>query len=271
MRSEISAEYKGSFLASESWKGRIQSIYSKAVNLLHPSGILVSVVAGLEDISDYGLAVRDFNSFVSRISGDSRFLWKGSRIVFDGAVLDMEDAAVWSGRVIHNSGGFPVDLISEKEAFIELAAEEGFSPLVTMREGNLYSRAASRVLNNAAGSVNPSKGSMLELGSLIGMGVGFTPSGDDFLTGIMLYEAVTGRRLLSKTDIRKNLGRTTDGGRTLLSLALADSFPFYMKQFAEVLHQQGYSPHEAIKKALKHGATSGSDALTGFFWAAELN
>ena len=54
------AEYKGSFLPEESWEGSVQSIYSKAVNLPHPSGILISIVNSMDQMTDYGIVVADF-------------------------------------------------------------------------------------------------------------------------------------------------------------------------------------------------------------------
>ncbi|MCD6395999.1 MAG: hypothetical protein J7L71_00530, partial [Spirochaetaceae bacterium] len=63
----LSAEFCGSFLTKKFWKGRVHSIYSKAVNLLHPSGYLVSIVNTLDQMSDYGLCLADFKLLLSGV------------------------------------------------------------------------------------------------------------------------------------------------------------------------------------------------------------
>ncbi len=263
------AEYKGSFLPEESGEGSVQSIYSKVVNLLHPSGYLISIVDSPDNMTDYGLTVTDFSSMLSGISNGSQFFWEGDRIIFPDIIVDISGASIWSGSLYEIFSELFIDIISVKNAFMEFATEEGLSPVITNKPGNLYSNAAEKMIGKAVEAANISGGLLIDLSLLVGMGIGFTPSGDDLLAGVMLYETISGVNLIDRELIRDKLSGTTEGGRTLLMLALSNSFPYYLKQFAESVYTNVISSGEAVKRVIMHGSTSGSDSLTGFIWAAE--
>lgn len=270
MSKVFTSEYKGSFLPAEPWEGTVQSVYSKAVNLLHPSGILISVVDGPRNMTDYGLTVEDFNAFLPEISRGSRFLWKNNQIIFHDFVIDISKAFFWSGSVDRFPAYIHECIKPFKNVFIESAETDGLSPVVTGRAGNLYAAAALRILSVYDRISWNKEAAPLDVSPLVGLGIGFTPSGDDFISGALLFEVLTGRRGINRERIKENLEKTTVGGKTLLSLALKDSFPSYLKEFALSLHAEAGNPADIVKKALQHGSTSGSDALSGFFWIAEL-
>ena len=264
-------DIKGASISIESWKGSVQSIYSKAVNLIHPSGYLISIVDSIVNMTDFGLVITDFSSLISKISNGSKFRWEGSKIIFSDIIIDIAGASLWSGVISGNSFKKNTDFVSIKSAFSEFAAQEGLSPVITQKAGNMYSNAVVKKIGEAANSEDISNGLLIDLSFLIGLGIGFTPSGDDFLTGVLLYEAMSGVKIILREKIRNKLSGTTEGGRTLLYLSLDNSFPYYLKHFAELILEGEFSPSKLVKKVIKHGSTSGSDALTGFLWAAEKN
>ena len=264
------AKYRGSFLFPESWNGRVKSVYSGAVNLLHPSGVLVSVVDGVDRMTDYAVAVEDFGLFRSLIYPGCKFKWKDGVFVFKTLEVETKNAAPWTGRISRDIQRLTAVPVSLKKAFAELAPHEGFSPVVTKIGGSMYSNAAAGILEASVADNAVSKANMVDLHPLVGMGIGFTPSGDDFITGAMLFETLSGRKLVNRDSIRANLSKTTEGGMTLLSLSLRNSFPAYLKKFTESLQRGEGSPYGLVKEVISHGATSGSDALSGFLWISEL-
>ncbi|RKX87288.1 MAG: hypothetical protein DRP58_03120 [Spirochaetes bacterium] len=265
------ADIVGASVSVAPWEGVVQSIYSKAVNLLHPSGVLISLVDSIDNMTDFGLVVKNFSLLISEISNGSHFLWEGNRIIFSDIIVDISRASEWSGALSKDSINNSADMASLKRAFNKLATDEGLSPVLTNKEGNIYSNAAEKLLEKAVTKVNISKGTLVDLSHLVGLGIGFTPSGDDFLAGVMLFEAMYGTSIINRTIIKAKLSGTTEGGGTLLQLALRNSFPFYLKQFAESILNGSFYPSEGVTKVIKHGSTSGSDALTGFLWAVEKN
>ena len=158
---------------------------------------------------------------------------------------------------------------------------------------NIYARKAVAVLGPAdragshAGETAPGE----RLAGLVGLGPGFTPSGDDFICGALLA-AELGRGFVSPADgattfdinlrsILDRVSNTTIAGATLLALACGGSFPAYLVSFAQQvvssvgvtqpgadLSVPGREEENAVRDAISHGATSGTDALSGFLWMA---
>lgn len=263
------ADIKGAYTPPEPWEGLVQTVYSKAVNLLHPSGYLISIVDTIENMTDFGLVVSDFGLLVSNIFNGSHFLWKGSQIIFSDIIIDISRASEWSGALNADPLITIPDIEYLKKTFIKFSTEDGLSSVLTKKADNFYSNAAVKLLEKAVKKGYNSNDRLIDLSFLVGLGIGFTPSGDDFLTGIMLYETMSGTNIINRETIEAALSGTTEGGRTLLTLALKNSFPFYLKQFAESITSGSSFFESVVIRALEHGSSSGSDSLTGFLWASE--
>ncbi len=114
------------------------------------------------------------------------------------------------------------------------------------------------------------------LEDLVGLGPGFTPSGDDFLAGMLLGERAlmlqrAGAPRIDSERIRSTLDRSSPGGRTLLWLALRGSFPAYLLSAVRGLTRAAplQAVFKVVEKAVAHGKTSGTDALVGLLWYLE--
>lgn len=261
-------QYSGSFLPRDPWEGRVQSVYSKAVNLLHPEGILISFVDSIEQMTDYGIIISDFESLLSIISTGSSISFNGTSFSSSNLTVNLSQAKVWNGQCVQFLEDSTFDISPIKRAFLNVAREDGLAPLITGKNPNVFSIAAGGILTKAVNKVDIHNGLLMDLSPLIGLGIGFTPSGDDFIAGALLYERLSGIDCINKESIRNHLSGTTAGGRTLLTLVLSSSFPYYLRQFGETLCVKNIPAREAVARALMHGATSGSDALTGFLWIA---
>jgi hypothetical protein len=109
-----------------------------------------------------------------------------------------------------------------------------------------------------------------ELVSLIGLGVGLTPSGDDFLCGVLAGLILTGNSDGTFTSILKkrigtSLNNTNDISRTFLRCALSSHFSKPIKDLvfpasAEDIH----ASFEAV------GHSSGFDSLCGIYYVYTL-
>ncbi len=258
------AECRGTLLPNGEWTAVVLSVYSKAVNLLLPEGVLISLIRERSAMSDYGIVVpslfervvlKDYQNCAVR--GNPECIVVGSL-----AEIDLRHTERWTGTVsiCRTLSDFSLVL----EAYNELAVSEGFSSIITGRTEDIYSKAASGIL----GRITVERGVPVDLSPLIGLGIGFTPSGDDFIAGVFLYERLSGINYINKESIRNHLSGTTAGGRTLLAMVLSSSFPHYLRQFGEALCTRNIPAREAVVQAVRHGSTSGSDALAGFLWIA---
>lgn len=102
--------------------------------------------------------------------------------------------------------------------------------------------------------------------ALIGAGVGLTPSGDDFLQGMILFEAITGSGTCLKDLVKQHLQHrsTTD-----VSLAYYNALfhgyvnAQWIKLCTAITTENEQQLIEVIKKIQAYGATSGNDSLVG--------
>lgn len=102
--------------------------------------------------------------------------------------------------------------------------------------------------------------------SLIGAGVGLTPSGDDFLQGMILFEAITGSGDFLKNLVKQQLQhRSTTAVSLAYYKALFDGYVNvqWIKLCTAILTENEQQLIEAIKKIQAYGATSGNDSLVG--------
>jgi hypothetical protein len=112
-------------------------------------------------------------------------------------------------------------------------------------------------------------------GTLLGRGIGLTPSGDDALVGVLAAATAAGlltrgcRSSLRELIERRGTAATTTVSLTMLRCALSGHFSPDLLRVFRVARDDG-DVTAAVAAVVAHGHTSGSDALFGLttFWAA---
>jgi hypothetical protein len=109
---------------------------------------------------------------------------------------------------------------------------------------------------------------------LIGLGIGLTPSGDDYLVGLLAGLQATGdpdRHDLGAAIAVRAPGRTTAVGAAALGHATRGAFSERLHDLLVALARGRLDDLEApIRRTMAYGATSGSDTLVGLFAALDL-
>ncbi len=109
--------------------------------------------------------------------------------------------------------------------------------------------------------------------SIRGCGFGLTPSGDDFLAGVLIAmhvrQGMDGRSLAGRIDtIRRACGKGSLLADTFLRLAGEGRVDEGMKRLVSALAGADAARiRRSAKEVLDHGATSGADLATGFLIA----
>ena len=275
----IMAEQVGAFVPFETGEGVVVSVHSSAVNVRRPGGLLLSVVEKPSQMTSLSLCA----PALFQISGGRRpSVLPGERVVLrrdslrlGGLCLDLKRAKAWKGT-LHEKllRGFSMDRLSLiKEALLESGKKEGLLGLIGGRgDLNRFAHYASHKLR-ARPFEGHDKPRLKGLSSLIGLGPGFTPSGDDFVTGVLAGESIgqTLRRPLpeiDRGDLSASLRKTNDAGRTLLWQALQGHFPCYLTEALKglVKAKSLRAIGKVVSRAVAHGETSGTDALAGMVW-----
>lgn len=286
------ATSRGGSFGSRPSRGRVFSFHDAAVNLLPDHGdYLYSIVSHPENMTARSLLVPGF--FEGSGSGeggrDSRAIpyeIRKQKLVLAEREIDFERAPVFSGTPAYRNikPGHTVDdylkgILSLKNRLIAISrgADDERSLLAVWNHapGDVFQQRVAGILEAAA--ANPSKG-FSGLDRLVGTGIGMTPAGDDFLTGVLLAEmqwrymgGIPDEWRVPRDAIRDRLASTTLAGRTQLSLALEGHFPAYLLDFVDASTEHTPSNRlAALQAAAEHGATSGRDALAGFFWYVEF-
>jgi hypothetical protein len=158
--------------------------------------------------------------------------------------------------------------------------------------GNIFYDRADKILLGASDQLRIS-GTLSGLGELIGLGPGLTPSGDDFLVGLlfgrqlMLFSRKEAMLPIDERDIRANHDKTTPAGKSALLMALQGRFPSFLLELKKAAEPkiptgdrdlqkdlwfegQNASLARAVRRAVDHGETSGTDTLAGVWWYLDL-
>ncbi len=190
------------------------------------------------------------------------------------SVIALSGARRWSGSVAACTERVRDSAVISflRSSICEHAGFAGFGTLVAPGEKDHFARRADTLLR--AATARPDS---MDLSGLIGLGIGLTPSGDDFLTGALAAEAVVGQNprsasagRIDRSALSAGIHKRSLSGRTLLSAALEGQFPLYLLRITEALCCAGADREQriygAVKEAADHGATSGIDTCVGVWW-----
>lgn len=256
--------------------GKVVSAFSSAVNVLHRQGLLVSFVEETRAMTYLSVCVPVlFRKRKKRLVPGDWVRFDGHRLVTEDFVVDFQARPTWQGTLTRKEvKGFSASKVSLlKEALLMKGRGGGFLGLLRRDEtDDPFVDKAREGLRHKA------------LSSLVGLGPGSTPSGDDLITGVLLAEE-TLRLMLpaeakavaanqetmipwsaEKQELRAAVNRTNDAGKTLLWQALQAQFPAYLIEMLRSV-SDAERPEEvamAVESSVRCGETSGTDALTGF-------
>lgn len=288
------AERIGFFVTELSSEAVVTSVYEKAVNILLAEGLLLSIVANLDQMSALSIQVPALFKVESNFPGrhsvhpreGARVLLQKKCLIMDDTIIDLNMATLWQGDLSHqNIEAFRPDRIRLLERILSARGKEGglLEIIASGPAGNVYGQRARVALRSVFTTESPPV--LCGLAPLVGLGPGFTPSGDDFLSGVLLGEKIlltakqqavktaegwelTRECRVEKSEIEARLEKTSPGGRTLLWQALRGRFPCYLTEAARGISgaRSAEQMQKAVECAVDHGETSGTDALAGLLW-----
>ncbi len=252
---------------------RVHSVYRRAVNLELPDARgLVSLVCRAADMAPAALLLNRLPAPLDR----------GTECTLDRSMLrigwkwlvDYAGAQRWDGGLPHGAEyRITEQRIAALQALVvEYGSAGGLLGLIHDPAHNPVSAFAQRLLAAAADA--------RDLSALVGLGIGLTPSGDDFLAGALLAQELchasnTCCSSLNRTAIEQRLHATTAAGQTLVAAAVRRQFPAYLLQLTERLFRveacpgaatPPAAPHHVESRLLEHGQTSATDAAVGMLW-----
>ena len=261
--------------------GQVHSVYRKTINILTDQGLLALQSAG-SPLSPISL--------ITKLSGDEMELLpisKGDTVYFhenrletdgsqDRCRFSYEKAGVCNLEVSSSLCHAESEkLVRNLEAVINQNHSSGFDMIFSQDPESelplMFAAARNRI---ATASRLYTEGnhadSARELVRLLGLGIGLTPSGDDFLCGILAGMILSGQEntLFSRTlkkEISLHLTDTIDISAAFLACALEGQFSLAVNSLRNIP-----SPDELLAAFSAIGHSSGMDTLCGVYFSLKL-
>ncbi len=280
--------YAGNILKSSDY-GKVHSIYRRTINLTFDGKLAalqtegsplspISLITALTPADMEALNITEGDSVVlskngleiilSDVSAAKSYFFSYTDIdKYDLRLpgnLCTQNCIILAGKIraalsLSKKGGFQL-LFSDNtscntaadNALILSAAKHRMDASITFYHNKNYSKAA------------------LELSGLLGLGSGLTPSGDDFLCGVLAGLQLLGREnsnfaKLLRSEIQKHLKDTIDISAAFLSCALDGQYSLAVKQLYNMPETA-----EILTAFSEIGHSSGTDTLCGVLYALEL-
>ena len=257
----IPIKLRGRFIENDLFSLKVFSIHEGVINLLNQNAnYLISLIDDKKNMTGLSLLVPDLfnNTFHIPQIGQSVFLHEMG--------INLLETIVWIDYITLPPGQLNSRIKELNIIKKQIDPGMSFLSLIINETSTEFQKKAKEILNNQIQLNNH----MIDgLEGLVGLGQGLTPSGDDFITGVLLAESwLMDSVMINKSNIRNALNKTTYAGRSLLHLAIEGSFPAYLITFINNLIKSDSETNllAAIDKASQHGSTSGMDSLAGLYW-----
>ena len=265
----LAVETAGYLLTEADIVGRVHSVFAQACNVEFRAGLLT---IGLPIVANGPLTLR----LEPAATRDLRELFAvGERVEGGRDCLYTARAEIaWARAVVWHPGPrrdpVPATCIEARlgQAAVRLAQARLRCPSVLDREA----AAAAQALGRACRTLTVRQ-AVRQVDRLIGWGEGLTPSGDDFLVGLLAGLDACPSSDAPRRDLRQALaravvagvGRTTPIAAHFLRLAAAGHYAEPLLDLRDALVSQADDGgvDAALGRALAIGATSGADAVSG--------
>lgn len=268
-------------LRTAGFDGWVHSAFERAVNFQSPETGIVTLACRSVGNAPWTLLV-DANRLPAGatrvqdpVKGDGRRL-----VVGDGLLLRLAGAAEWNGRL----PAYPADestLLSNLRAMRGLLQREGKPGglLGTTPSAGRFAMAASHLLRwetrrlSVALTRGDARRAQVHARAIVGLGPGLTPSGDDFLVGMLAVLNVPGHPGGSHLPalgeaICGAASATNDISFAALSRAVVGAVPQPLIDLIEaVMHRASDDLATAVRRVLQIGSSSGTDIACGV-WSA---
>jgi len=247
----------------------VESVFRRALNLVAPDGSLLTIHSR-DGLHGPGSLLTDLE--------DCRLLGKvgdeieisSSSINLDGRLVKLDTCVFYSSRrlpIQTQPKIIAVDWL-EKELSKKATSSSFWS-----QADDYFSQAISKKLNLARRDFLQDPNSIKSASQLIGLGIGLTPTGDDYLLGFLAVTKLSAHRTEAidklSGNIRELMTRTTRISQHFLKAATENQFSDLTYDFL-VSMENGQKDQKALEALMSYGASSGSDIATGMLDAWKI-
>ena len=261
-------------------QARVLASFEHAYDLLTDEGEVIALVSPSVGNGPLNVVLESSIPPFADLERDEPVNLMEHTITVGSFTVDLRSAAVWDPRPDWDSLRANQDralfrLPVLRDLCVRLGPPDSLVPIIappapTVGDDNPVISTLRETIGLLAQGWMHSHRSLREAGRrLTGLGIGLTPSGDDFLVGMMHWawlgypEPGHFCKIITETN-----SQTTSLSSALLRAASLGECSEAWHDLLTALFGVSESGIEAAVRAiLAHGATSGADALTGFVWS----
>jgi len=235
---------------------RILHVFDHACNLTNEHGEVLSVVMSYIGKGPFNLVLDDDVLFSHYLNVESPVSILEGRLKIGDLTIIMEDAKLWNPRPnwknLHDRKGDVAQQLTQLQNVQSPISTLPFSP----------SLLASIAIADIPASLTAAK-------KLAGLGMGLTPSGDDFIMGAIyaawiVHPAEVASNLASEIADTVSALTTSLSGAWIRSTIKGEAGILWHDFFAALLEGDESNIQLHMTRILSVGETSGADALLGF-------
>lgn len=261
----------------ETYRGNVHSIFHRTMNLIDENETLLTLSTDELDAAPQTLQLSNFfpNESIRqgmRVVGGNNCLLVDSKWRFDFKNMvsqRIEQPTFFFHSALSSQLVFVTKQIRQKKK--EKVGVTAFEQAVYSKLEEVTTAFEQAIL------VNDKKEIERQINQLIGLGIGLTPSGDDYLTGFFLVTGMNQypypwvNRLLSEL-FSKSAGKTNSISQTQMKLALNGQARERLVLFLKEMMQETTDVQLEKRKeeVLKIGSSSGEDILKGMLAGIKL-
>lgn len=238
---------------------RILHVFDNACNLINERGEVLSIVTRKIGAGPFNLVIENEVLFLEYLNVESSISILGGILQIGDLRINIRDAEVWNPRPDWERLNNRRDDIAERLTQLSVADYLFSTPP--------FPNVSVSGLSHALASADITKAGMLA-SQIAGLGVGLTPSGDDFLMGaihavwiIHPYQLASN---LANEIADTSIPQTTSLSAAWLKAAGNGEAGILWHELFDALILPDSDLQVPVSKILSIGETSGADALTGF-------
>ena len=256
----------------------VHSTFRRVLNLISPTGRLITLASRDNTLMPYTAicSAVDFSEF-SHLLGKTADVQAGELRIGTDLILRLDGQLV-SSRYEPFAPLNDLATLQAHVAYLEQLYQQRQVPgsFVVKPDASRFERAMQEMLLSKTylfrdAAVNKQEQAIIEHGrSLIGLGVGLTPSGDDYLVGflaVLLLDKHCKRKrgpVLARAIVAAARQRTNEISATYLQSAARYRFKTQIADLVKAVLCQGQAQvKQALLNLIAVGATSGSDIARG--------
>ena len=261
-------------------QARILATFEHACDLLSNKGQIIALVSPSVGNGPLNVVLESSIPPFADLERDESVELTEHAITVGSLKVDLRSADVWDPRpdwasLRGNQDRALFRLPALRDLCVRLGPPDSLVPIIappapTVGDNNPFISTLRETIGLLAQGWMQSHRSLREVGHrLTGLGIGLTPSGDDFLVGLMHWAWLSHPEpaRFCATMIESTTQTTSLSSALLRTAARGECIEAWHDLLIALNGEKESGIETAVRAILAHGATSGADALTGFVWS----